>query len=149
MGSPIEAKALSHIAKAVRALSDVPKIDRMIGALNNEHGMDQVILAQEGLKLIDTLLRKNTDYGSSAWQGPIMAPGTSIDTAIRVRMSDKIARLRNLLEPDSRAEVDESIEDTMRDLAGYIVLWLARPSRSIERLARRGPASEAEAIGTA
>jgi hypothetical protein len=41
-------------------------------------------------------------------------------------MSDKVARLQKLLTGD-RAEVDESIEDTMRDLAGYSILWLGCP----------------------
>lgn len=41
-------------------------------------------------------------------------------------MSDKISRIANLRRKGS-AEVNESVEDTLRDLAGYAILWLSRP----------------------
>lgn len=83
----------------------------------------------EGVHLTATLLRKNADYGSSVYKQPVLAPGVDVATAIRVRMSDKIERLRNLLASPLQANrvITESIDDTMRDLAGYAILWLARP----------------------
>lgn len=41
-------------------------------------------------------------------------------------MSDKIARLQNLLK-NNKNMVDESMQDTMADLAGYAILWLCTP----------------------
>lgn len=77
----------------------------------------------EGFALIALLLRKNADYGDSAFQSPILLPGTPPRDAIQCRMSDKIERLRKLIESRS-SMVNESLEDTMRDLAGYAILWL-------------------------
>ena len=38
-------------------------------------------------------------------------------------MSDKLQRLQKLLSGD-QMKVKESIDDTMKDLAGYAILWL-------------------------
>ena len=46
--------------------------------------------------------------------------------AIQCRMSDKVARLRRLLDSNTE-EVAESLADTMVDLAGYCILWLEAP----------------------
>jgi hypothetical protein len=100
--------------------------DAIRSAAAGQRGDDQKRLATTGLEVVGTLLRKNTDYGSSAWQTPILAPRMTPREAIQCRMSDKVARLQKLLTGD-RAEVDESIEDTMRDLAGYSILWLGCP----------------------
>lgn len=83
-------------------------------------------IASRGLDLVATLLRKNSDYGGSAWEVPILSPGLSPRVAIQCRMSDKVARLSRLLSGET-AEVDEAIEDTMKDLAGYALLWLGAP----------------------
>ena len=40
-------------------------------------------------------------------------------------MSDKIARLRNLLSGAVAQVEDESVQDTMIDLAGYLILYLS------------------------
>jgi len=89
------------------------------------HGTAQQRIALLGVELIDLLLRKNNDYGSSAWNEPKLCPGLDPGTAILCRMSDKIERIESLQK--SPALVNESLEDTMRDLAGYCLLWLARP----------------------
>jgi hypothetical protein len=70
-------------------------------------------------KMADTYRMKNADYGDSF--------GKSIDefgyTAGLVRMSDKFNRLKNLLRPDAEAKVkDESVKDTILDLACYSVM---------------------------
>ena len=105
---------------------DTEITDRLRIALNGDNGADQQRLAEEGAYLVSLLLQKNSDYGGSAWQRPIVAPGMSPREAIQCRMSDKIARLQRLL-GGSEAEVRESVEDTMRDLAGYCLLWLGAP----------------------
>jgi hypothetical protein len=103
-------------------------LDAIRSAAGGQRGEDQKRLAVTGLEVVGTLLRKNTDYGSSAWQVPILAPRMTPREAIQCRMSDKVARLAKLLTGD-QAAVEESIEDTMRDLAGYSILWLGCPDR--------------------
>lgn len=98
--------------------------------LNQSHrGSEAQTLATIGVDIVDMLLRKNHDYGCSAWRTPVLAPGMSPRQAIQCRMSDKISRLNTLLSGD-QAQVTESIEDTMRDLAGYAILWLGAPKDS-------------------
>lgn len=76
-------------------------------------------------KLKETLISKNEDYGSSAFQPPVLAPNLEVDTSILVRMSDKIERIKNLRQADPEKETHyESLRDTVLDLAGYCVLYL-------------------------
>lgn len=67
-------------------------------------------------ELKDTYVKKNHDYGNSF--------DKSIDkfglTAAVVRMSDKMERLSSLINKD--AKVDESIRDTVMDLANYCIM---------------------------
>lgn len=94
-------------------------------ALANGRGEDQKRIAETVCRIGATLLRKNADYGGSAWQSPVLAPSMNAGDAIRVRMSDKINRLATL--STKSAEVSESVDDTLADLAGYCILELARP----------------------
>jgi hypothetical protein len=103
--------------------------DRIAAALTGCDGQAAAAIATEGVAMTDLLLSKNQDYGGSAWQVPTLAPSLDAGTAILVRMSDKIARLNKLLASGAEAQVAESIEDTLRDLAGYCVLYLARPRK--------------------
>lgn len=86
-------------------------------------------IAKVGIKWLATLIRKNKDYGSSVWNTPILAPECSPGTAIRVRMSDKVSRLNQLLSSDDPPNIAESIDDTLGDLGSYCLLELARPGR--------------------
>jgi hypothetical protein len=97
--------------------------DRIRQAAAGQMGDDAKNIVTTGLDILDTLLRKNHDYGGSAWKTPVLAPGLTPREAIQCRMSDKIERLQKLL-AGNNAMVQESIEDSMRDLAGYAVLWL-------------------------
>lgn len=65
----------------------------------------------------DTLIKKQLDYGPNA----IKRFGLE---GIVIRMSDKMERLINLIELKKDPSVDESIEDTLFDLAGYAVIGL-------------------------
>jgi hypothetical protein len=96
-------------------------------ALDGSRGPDQQRIARVGLDWLTTLLAKNQDYGGSAWAVPALCPKLQTGDAILVRMSDKISRINNLLRADNKALVDESIEDTIKDLGAYCLLWLARP----------------------
>jgi len=76
--------------------------------------------------LADLLKRKNADYGDSFSEAPYLLPKLSTASSAYVRLSDKFHRLRTLLnlEKQNRQTV-ETIEDTLRDVAGYCVLLLA------------------------
>lgn len=92
----------------------------------------QTAIAEMGIAWIDTLLRKNKDYGDTVFSRPCLAPDLSPDAAIRTRMSDKIDRLINLLGGEKQ-NVAESIEDTVGDLGAYCLLWLInRKKNSVE-----------------
>ena len=67
--------------------------------------------------LADTLIAKNHDYGN-AFHDSVK----EFDEGTTTLDVDKYKRLKTLL--DSDAQVDESIEDTLRDLAGYAILSL-------------------------
>jgi hypothetical protein len=73
----------------------------------------------------DLLMRKQADYGLSAFTPPLLNRGATAEDAILTRMSDKVARLKNILRTDGTQVADETIEDTIRDLAGYCFLFLA------------------------
>lgn len=101
---------------------------RVEESIYGKYGPDQQRIATVGLTWVATLLRKNSDYGSAVWQEPILAPDCSTDAAIRVRMSDKVSRIRSLL--SKRAEVkEETIDDSIGDLGAYCLLLLASPKR--------------------
>lgn len=99
----------------------------VLRAAAGDHGPGAQRLAEVGLTVVEMLLKKNIDYGGSAWKKPVLAAGMTPREAIQCRMSDKIARLSRLLDGSNepRMVVDEAVEDTMKDLAGYCVLWLA------------------------
>ena len=76
--------------------------------------------------LADLLKRKNADYGDSFSEAPYLLPKLSTASSAYVRLSDKFHRLRTLLNLDEQdRKTDESLEDTLRDVAGYCLLLLA------------------------
>lgn len=68
-------------------------------------------------ELHETLVRKNADYGNSFTKS---YEKWGIVSAI-IRMEDKFNRLNQLYDKDS-SEVNESLYDTVLDLAGYAIL---------------------------
>jgi hypothetical protein len=99
--------------------------DALHGAAVGPTNIQRQQIAITGLELVATLLRKNTDYGGSAFQPPVLLPHSAADTGILVRMSDKIQRIRKLLTGAVPMVATESLIDTIRDLAGYCILWIA------------------------
>lgn len=93
-------------------------------ALSGERGTQQQIIAEEGMKIVTLLLRKNHDYGSSVFEPPALDSSLSVLSAIDVRMSDKIARIRNLKKAAAEVKA-ETVDDTYRDLGGYCILRCA------------------------
>jgi hypothetical protein len=77
-------------------------------------------------RLVSLVMSKNADYGSSVFQTILLTrdDGDDMeidpDTAIRIRMHDKIARLEHLL--DKNEPQNEPILDTYWDIAGYCLL---------------------------
>lgn len=69
---------------------------------------------------LDKLFRdKNSDYGDSFSKVRDKYPD-----AILIRLNDKISRLEKLYEKDYTAKVEESIEDTLLDIANYAIMEL-------------------------
>lgn len=98
-------------------------------ALSGESGYFQQLIAEKVVKWGALLLQKNADYGDSVFNPPVLAPDCDVDSAIRVRMSDKIARIRNLLKSPSEHK-SETIEDTIGDLGSYCLLLLVHMEHS-------------------
>lgn len=79
---------------------------------------------QRGIEIIKA---KNHDYATDAdpWKNFRFADlvGVGVDRAILVRVSDKLARISNLL--DKQAMVaDEKVEDTVLDAINYLNILL-------------------------
>ena len=70
------------------------------------------------LEVAELVEKKNRDYGNS-FEKTLDEYG---DTAYFLRIEDKISRLKSLSK--KAAEVDESIEDTLKDIAGYTLLMI-------------------------
>lgn len=90
--------------------STTPKIDRL--------GIYQYLLNN----LEETYEAKNNDYGNSV-AGTYEKFG---DISFLVRITDKYNRLMTLCNPNAPEQKvkDESIDDTILDLANYCLLWL-------------------------
>jgi hypothetical protein len=108
---------------------DASDVTLLRQALDGERGEDQKRIAEKGLQIVTTLLRKNRDYGGSAHKRPLLLPSLTAKQAVLVRLSDKLQRLTTLLEKGS-PEVAESLEDTFSDTIGYCMLWLTSPEES-------------------
>ena len=96
-------------------------------ALSGARGPDQQRIAEYGLQWVENILKKNWDYGSGVWKNPALVPDMEPREAILVRMSDKVARIREMASKDS--EVEESLEDTIGDLGAYCFLWVLADGR--------------------
>ena len=69
-------------------------------------------------QMADTYEKKNHDYGNSFVELRKQFPN-----AVLVRLFDKYMRLKTLMTGE-QAQVDESIEDTLIDLANYAIMEL-------------------------
>ena len=70
-------------------------------------------------KLHDTYTRKNADYGDSFAKTRDIVPN-----AILVRLHDKLNRVTALMTGNKQQVNDESIDDTLLDLAKYALMEL-------------------------
>jgi len=76
------------------------------------------------------IVKKNSDYatGEDPFKNFKMASliGITPERAILVRVSDKLARISNLMNPGKKAQVsDEAIEDTVLDMINYLAILRA------------------------
>lgn len=78
--------------------------------------INQQRIQQQAEELAQLLIRKNADYGNS-FEEQFNKRGL---VGVLIRLEDKMARLDNL--ERNAAKVDESIKDTLIDLAGYALL---------------------------
>lgn len=79
-------------------------------------------------EMVELTRRKNADYANSedAFQNfqLIEALGAaSTEQGFVVRMSDKLQRIANLISREAQVQ-DEKIEDTLKDLSIYSILFL-------------------------
>ena len=71
------------------------------------------------IEVAELVEKKNRDYGNS-FDKTLEEYG---DTAYFLRIEDKLSRLKSLSKKDA-AEVDESIEVTLKDIIGYTLLMI-------------------------
>lgn len=80
--------------------------------------VNEFINETEGL--VDLYAKKNNDYGNSFDKGM-----DNIGVAYGVgRIYDKVGRLVNLTKHPNNQQVNESIEDTLKDLGCYSIMML-------------------------
>ena len=70
-------------------------------------------------ELAELLLKKHRDYGP---KNISESPGGPLN-GLRVRMHDKLARINNLIDNDRTPE-NESLEDSIKDMANYAIIGL-------------------------
>ena len=74
-------------------------------------------------KMFSTYQKKNSDYGSS-FDSLFDEYGV---VSAQLRMSDKLNRFKTLTKPGAKQRVpDESVEDTLMDLANYAILTIIK-----------------------
>lgn len=78
---------------------------------------DQLAIVAECDAIKELLIEKNRAYGSSAFEPLRIFSRADAVEQIKVRIDDKLSRLAR-----GHAIADESLDDTTRDLIGYLVL---------------------------
>lgn len=104
-------------------------------------------------KGLSIVARKNNDYakGDDPFRNFKFANlvGLSVEKAILVRISDKLARISNVLDKKSISVVDESLDDTIIDAINYLAIlkaWVEENQHSglkITHEAQESPKTEA------
>ena len=73
---------------------------------------------------------KNNDYGSSVTD----TYNKFGDVSFMVRITDKINRATTLLSNNNRQVQDEKLEDTIKDMVNYGILWLIEREENVEKI---------------
>ena len=80
--------------------------------------------------MLNTYIKKNSDYGSSFDE---LFDEYGMDSVL-IRLKDKYNRLKSLTKPGQKQMVvDESMEDTLLDLANYCILTLVKIRKNKEQ----------------
>ena len=72
------------------------------------------------LEIAELVEKKDKDY-NRAFSKTIKEYG---NVAYFLRIDDKVNRIKNLLLNNNNAEINESVEDTLKDIVGYTLLML-------------------------
>ena len=100
---------------------------RRVVLKENQNQVDTVTLHKQICEqMTSTYIRKNNDYGNA-----FANLRNEIPNAILVRLYDKYSRLKTLMSGEKQMVNDESIDDTLLDLANYCILELIE--RKLER----------------
>ena len=83
--------------------------------MNTKNREYQIVDAVDKIKRL--LLKKNDAYGDSALSPMGIFSSASAEDGIRQRIDDKLKRIKN-------AGLSDDTEDTLLDLAGYLVLLM-------------------------
>jgi len=98
-----------------------------------EHVNENVIqFASLTQRMVELYSRKNRDYGDS-FNHSLDEDGLLVS---KIRLGDKISRFNQLVKLEQALVTDESIEDTLMDLANYAVMtiqWLERQQAERKR----------------
>ena len=73
---------------------------------------------------------KNNDYGDSVKD----TYNKFGDVSFMVRITDKINRATTLMTNNNRQVQDEKLEDTIKDMVNYGILWLMEREESVEKI---------------
>lgn len=101
--------------------------------MNIEINIDEKLITPEVIKFaklaqecVELYAKKNADYGNS-FDENMDKFGEIVGT---IRIGDKYSRLEKLTKPNNKANVkDESIDDTLIDLACYSLMMLSYRKR--------------------
>lgn len=88
------------------------------------------IISQMQNRELSILESKNLDYAGSedAFKNFTLSSklsGVSVERSILVRICDKISRLSNLVDNNSRKVTEETLEDTINDARNYLGILFA------------------------
>ena len=115
---PLDAKLINKIVSGIDVNRDIDYRPVTLDDLNNVQ-----IHAKVCQELTETYEKKNADYGNS-FENSLDKHGM---IAGIVRMDDKMSRLISLNSKNEQLVMDESMRDTLMDLANYAimsVMWL-------------------------
>ena len=124
------AKAFDRLAAYEDTGLEPEEIDSLpIWEKKEESNMDKQVPLQLHKKICNDLNslfeRKNHDYGDSFHQ-TFVEEGWAM---VRIRLSDKLNRVKALTRGDSQQVQDESLRDTLMDLANYAILAVMEMDR--------------------
>ena len=96
--------------------------------MNTKNREYQIVAAIDKIKKL--LLKKNDAYGDSALSPLSIFSSASAEDGIRQRIDDKLKRIKN-------AGLVDATEDTLQDLAGYLILLMIAKDNASNDIQKR------------